>query len=362
MAHTKTVFGGPPTSGGHAVTRDAERPQVVGQAAEGRRSPRGDRRRPADGGPARGEEAFRRERRRRSRRPSRRPAHRRRADRIREVPAAPRPSARLRGGAVPLPRELRDRSRPAPGQGSRVAVRVLGPELALGGHAPSRAGRAGDGPRAADPADHRSRATAAPRSSCCPYGARAWYVKADKATRSYRALLGWTLPSGQFRALAESNLVTTPRVGPSPDAVYRRLPYTAPMAEIRAALGADAAANPGPWSTEPFDAEAPLGGRKRRGGASDAFRPTWPCRRGSNVERRSDVSPGLPRPAPSGERFHHARGLLVPGAARPPAVRPPSRVPGVPRGGLVLRGPDRDVRADRATCWTGCSPTAWTTG
>jgi uncharacterized protein DUF4912 len=106
-----------------------------------------------------------------------------------------------------------------------------------------------------------------------PYGARAWYVKADKARRSYRALLGWTLPSGQFRTLAESNLVTTPRVGPSPDAVYRRLPYTAPMAEIRAALGADAAANPGPWSTEPFDAEAPLGGRKRRGGASDAFRP-----------------------------------------------------------------------------------------
>jgi hypothetical protein len=106
-----------------------------------------------------------------------------------------------------------------------------------------------------------------------PYGARAWYVRADKATRSYRALLGWTLPSGQFRTLAESNLVTTPRVGASPDAVRRRLPYTAPLAEIRAAAGADAAANPGPWSTEPFDAEAPLGGRKRRGGASDAFRP-----------------------------------------------------------------------------------------
>lgn len=106
-----------------------------------------------------------------------------------------------------------------------------------------------------------------------PYGARAWYVRADKATRSYRALLGWTLPSGQFRTLAESNLVTTPRVGASPEAVHRRLHYTAPIDEIRAAAGADAAANPGPWSTEPFDAEAPLGGRKRRGGASDAFRP-----------------------------------------------------------------------------------------
>lgn len=106
-----------------------------------------------------------------------------------------------------------------------------------------------------------------------PYGARAWYVHADKASRSYRALLGWTLPSGQFRTLAESNLVSTPRTGPSPDAAHRRLPYTAPLAEVRAALGADVEKNPGPWSTEPFDADAPIGSRRRRGGASDAFRP-----------------------------------------------------------------------------------------
>ena len=106
-----------------------------------------------------------------------------------------------------------------------------------------------------------------------PYGARAWYVHADKASRSYRALLGWTLPSGQFRTLAESNLVSTPRTGPSPDAAHRRLPYNAPLAEVRAALGADVEKNPGPWSTEPFDADAPIGSRKRRGGASDAFRP-----------------------------------------------------------------------------------------
>jgi len=106
-----------------------------------------------------------------------------------------------------------------------------------------------------------------------PYGARAWYVHADKASRSYRALLGWTLPSGVFRTLAESNLVSTPRTGPSPDAAHRRLPYTAPLAEIRVALGADAEKNPGPWSTEPFDADAPIGSRRRRAGASDAFRP-----------------------------------------------------------------------------------------
>jgi hypothetical protein len=106
-----------------------------------------------------------------------------------------------------------------------------------------------------------------------PYGARAWYVHADKASRSYRALLGWTLPSGVFRTLAESNLVSTPRTGPSPDPAHRRLPFNAPLAEIRGALGAGAEKNPGPWSTEPFDADAPIGSRRRRGGASDAFRP-----------------------------------------------------------------------------------------
>ena len=106
-----------------------------------------------------------------------------------------------------------------------------------------------------------------------PYGARAWYVPADKNSRSYRAMLGWTLPSGQFRTLAESNVVTTPRVGPSPDPASRRLRFDTDLSTIQAAAGPGAATNPGPWSTEPFDAEAPNGGRKRRGGASDAFRP-----------------------------------------------------------------------------------------
>jgi hypothetical protein len=105
-----------------------------------------------------------------------------------------------------------------------------------------------------------------------PYGARAWYVHADKASRSYRA--PW---AGRcLRACSgpwPSNLVSTPRTGPSPDPAHRRLPFNAPLAEIRGALGADAEKNPGPWSTEPFDADAPIGSRRRRGGASDAFRP-----------------------------------------------------------------------------------------
>ena len=106
-----------------------------------------------------------------------------------------------------------------------------------------------------------------------PYGARAWYVRADKATRSYRALLGWTLPSGQFQQLAESNLVTAPRVGPSPEAARHRSRFDAPVAEIRALAGGRTEPDPGPWSTEPFDADVPVGGRKRRrGGASDLYR------------------------------------------------------------------------------------------
>jgi hypothetical protein len=107
-----------------------------------------------------------------------------------------------------------------------------------------------------------------------PYGARAWYVRADAAPRSYRAQLGWTLPSGQFRMLAESNLVATPRTGPSPEIANRRLRWNAPADEIRAAAGAPADARLAPWLTEPIDAdERARAARKRaRGGASDVFR------------------------------------------------------------------------------------------
>jgi hypothetical protein len=105
-----------------------------------------------------------------------------------------------------------------------------------------------------------------------PYGARAWYVRADTLPRSYRAQIGWTLPSGQFRVLAESNVVTTPRSGPSSDIARRRVRYNAPLYEVEAAMPGVADSHPGPWRTEPFDA-APGKGRKRRlGGASDLFR------------------------------------------------------------------------------------------
>ena len=58
-----------------------------------------------------------------------------------------------------------------------------------------------------------------------PPGARWWYVRTDSSRRTYRAELGVTLPSGEFRRLAESNTVVTPRVGPSPERARRRMSY-----------------------------------------------------------------------------------------------------------------------------------------
>jgi hypothetical protein len=117
-----------------------------------------------------------------------------------------------------------------------------------------------------------------------PAGARWWYVKTDAARRTYRAELGVTLPSGQFRKLAESNTVVTPRVGPSPEAAQRRMSYRAAgeLAPAHAAAARDAerakdlAAEP--WEAESVDGSAaveaePPPGRTPRGGASDAFRP-----------------------------------------------------------------------------------------
>jgi hypothetical protein len=119
-----------------------------------------------------------------------------------------------------------------------------------------------------------------------PAGARWWYVKTDAARRTYRAELGVTLPSGQFRKLAESNMVVTPRVGPSPEGALRRMSYRtagelAP-AQAAAALEAERAAGLAaePWAAESVDGSSgatttteSARSRAPRGGASDAFRP-----------------------------------------------------------------------------------------
>ena len=115
-----------------------------------------------------------------------------------------------------------------------------------------------------------------------PPGARWWYIRTDSARRSYRAELGVTLPSGEFRRLAESNTVVTPRVGPSPQRARRRMSYR----DARE-LPPSAAEAAGLAETEAGAVPGALGGRvgrrrgrarrrpgkAGRGGASDVFRP-----------------------------------------------------------------------------------------
>ncbi len=114
-----------------------------------------------------------------------------------------------------------------------------------------------------------------------PHGARWWYVRTDAARRTYRAQLGVTLPSGEFRTLAESNTVVTPRVGPSPERARRRMSYRdaselAPAAALAAARAErEAGLASEPWAAESVDGAAAPPGKARapRGGASDAFSP-----------------------------------------------------------------------------------------
>jgi hypothetical protein len=113
-----------------------------------------------------------------------------------------------------------------------------------------------------------------------PPGARWWYIRTDSARRSYRAELGVTLPSGQFRRLAESNTVVTPRVGPSAERARRRMSYRdareLPPSAAEAAGEAEKQAGTArePWSAVSVDGSAaPAEAGRPRGGASDAFRP-----------------------------------------------------------------------------------------
>jgi hypothetical protein len=119
-----------------------------------------------------------------------------------------------------------------------------------------------------------------------PEGARSWYVQTDGEGRSFRGELGLTLPSGKFRKLADSNAVTTPRVGPSPARATRhaRLGSAgAATADTPAGTGVPETTS-SPWGSVPDQdwtdeaartdrGHGPRGKRPPdRGGASDAFR------------------------------------------------------------------------------------------
>jgi hypothetical protein len=105
-----------------------------------------------------------------------------------------------------------------------------------------------------------------------PAGARSWYVRAEVAPRAYAAELGLTLPSGEFRRVAMSNTVETPRIGPSPEVASRKVPYPLIASELFAPPSRVARSTP-EGLTEGA-ASATLEGRRptRKGGASDVFR------------------------------------------------------------------------------------------
>lgn len=94
-----------------------------------------------------------------------------------------------------------------------------------------------------------------------PFGTRSWYVRADATRRSYRAELGVTLPSGEFRLLAESNTVVMPRQSPSSERARRTVRYNAPAPaavappavapEALAAAEREELREPGPWQAPP---------------------------------------------------------------------------------------------------------------
>ncbi len=121
-----------------------------------------------------------------------------------------------------------------------------------------------------------------------PIGSRSWYVRADATRRSYRAELGVTLPSGEFRLLAESNTVIMPRQSPSSERARQTQRYTVaaaapPAAAPESAVAAEreALAEAGPWQAPPPQEAvappppapaAPAAEAARQGGASDAFR------------------------------------------------------------------------------------------
>jgi hypothetical protein len=117
-------------------------------------------------------------------------------------------------------------------------------------------------------------------------------VPARATGRAYRAEVGVILPSGEFRPLARSNSVMTPRVGRSAQKARTRVRYdpARPMAAMAAAAGAAAIASgeeaPGPEA--PYSSDAPAGAWPDPG---DGQRPSARSRGGKAAERggASDV-------------------------------------------------------------------------
>jgi hypothetical protein len=119
-----------------------------------------------------------------------------------------------------------------------------------------------------------------------PGGARSWYI-APTTSPFLPGRAGLTLPSGEFRQLAVSNLVTTPRVGPSNQKAAGRHRWNRagqPRTAIAAVESKTQMDQPGAWTAEGAPAadstsagwSAPSTGAvsplPEKGGSSDAFR------------------------------------------------------------------------------------------
>ena len=110
-----------------------------------------------------------------------------------------------------------------------------------------------------------------------PKGARAWYIRADPAARSYRAELGLTLPSGEFHPLAASNTVGTPRVGPAPGAARTQVRFDRSGRHVKEASRALAASRTSAGRMADTRVIGKGGAKEKtgdlpRGGASDTYR------------------------------------------------------------------------------------------
>ena len=116
-----------------------------------------------------------------------------------------------------------------------------------------------------------------------PKGVRGWYFRADTTPRAYRAELGLTLPTGEFRSLAASNTVGTPRVGPAKRVAATRVRFDRTglhVAEAARAGGGEIESSAGPMADTQVvpehvgkPAAAAAVGGQAPGGASDAFGP-----------------------------------------------------------------------------------------
>lgn len=145
-----------------------------------------------------------------------------------------------------------------------------------------------------------------------PEGVRSWYLRTHPGHRTYRAELGFTTPAGGFRSLATSNVVVTPRVGPSHERAARR---------VSIHRQADAQAEPQPLEPQP----APAHPRAKRGKAK---RPPIEYIDGARETPPQPAAGPAPQPQRGGasDVFGPAGGGAVAGA--PPGAGETEGAPG----------------------------------